>query len=245
MKNTFGKTKNNILAKIIDSYENKNMNSIKKIIKLIKENTHFSNMYVLYEEIENKYFDDIEIAKYYVDELSKKLNGTEKNFIKTCQTINENININSENNELYDSLDTLMEEDSLFNIDKKIKSKLFLINHLTKHKEIVEENKTRYTKNETLLNTLLSNDFNSFYGKTLSEDDKKTLKNIINLNNDELKNKIQELTETINNKIDTLLNESVDDELKIKLEKVREQILTPKVSKLNYYKLIELKNGLD
>lgn len=69
MKN-FGKIKTKILKKLVESYSTQKKSEIKNILNFIKENKDFKEMYLLYEDLENKYFDDKEIARLYVEELS-------------------------------------------------------------------------------------------------------------------------------------------------------------------------------
>ena len=63
----FGVIKTKILNKLTESYANENKAEIKDILTLIKENKEFKEMYLFYEEIENKYIEDKETAKLYVE----------------------------------------------------------------------------------------------------------------------------------------------------------------------------------
>jgi hypothetical protein len=92
--------------------------------------------------------------------------------------------------------------------------------------------------------TLLSNDFNSYFGRTLSEEDKTKLKNILSLSNEEIQTKTRDLSEEILTSINGILAESQDDELKKKLNQVKLEVMYTKPTKYNYFKLLEFKNGL-
>jgi hypothetical protein len=83
------------------------------------------------------------------------------------------------------------------------------------------------------------------YGNTLSEEEKNNLKEILSLSSDDIVTKSIELKESIVSKIETLINESNDNELKSKLNKVREEVETKELSRINYFRLTELKNGLN
>jgi hypothetical protein len=48
----------------------------------------------------------------------------------------------------------------------------------------------------------------------------------------------------LNNKLDSLLKESTEDSVVSKLNNVKSEVDKSEVTKYNYYKLIELKNGL-
>jgi hypothetical protein len=138
--NKFGVLKSKILKKLTESYSNKNKNEVKDILNTIKENKDFKEMYLFYEEIENKYFDDKEIAKLYVEEIQSVLKDKSDkiaSFSKNLNTKLKDVEINE--NELYSNLDLLVQGENLSNIDKKIIAKKKLVEHLTTKKEIVKK----------------------------------------------------------------------------------------------------------
>ena len=246
--NKFGVLKSKMLTKLTESYNQKNKKEVKDILNTIKENKEFKEMYLFYEEIENKYFEDKDIAKLYVEEVSSILKNQTKNiseFSKSLDTKIGNVEINE--NELYTLLDQLSENDNLNNIDKKVIAKKKLVEHLTTKKEIKIAEQSTYTSNENLLHAVLANNFNVLYGNTLSEEQKNELKDILSLSNEELDTKTTELRESILNKVDSILSESSssNDGLSEKLNKVKGEVQQMDISKYNYYRLVQLKNCLD
>lgn len=246
--NKFGVLKSKMLSKLTESYNQNNKKEVKDILNTIKENKEFKEMYLFYEEIENKYFEDKDIAKLFVEEVSSILKNQTKNiseFSKSLDTKIGNVEINE--NEIYTLLDQLSENDSLNNIDKKVIAKKKLVEHLTTKKETKIEENTTYTSNENLLHAVLANNFNVLYGNTLSEEQKNELKDILSLSNDDLNTKTTELRESILNKVDSILSESTssNDGLSDKLNKVKGEVQQMDISKYNYYRLVQLKNGLD
>ena len=244
--NKFGTIKTKMINKLTESYIKENKKEVKELLNTIKENKEFKEMYLFYEEIENKFFDDKDVAKLYVEEVNSILKNQTKNISEFIKSLDKKLGESQINeNEVYNLLDILSENDNLNNIDKKVIAKKKLVDFLTTKKEVVNENITSHTVNENLLHTVLTNNFNVLYNNTLSEQQKDEFKNIMSLSNDEIKNKTIELKESLNIQIDTLLNESDDHELKQKLNKVKEEVNTKSTSRLNYYKLVELKNGLN
>ena len=245
----FGQIKTKLVAKLADAYGKENKAEIKNTLALIKENKEFKEMYLFYEEIENKYFDDKEIAKLYVEGLNTYFTNSDvnlKNLEIFCESLDKQIGeIENETNKLYESLDILSEKDSLTNIEKKVIAKKNLIEHLTNKKEIAESKETTLVPNETLLNAVLTNNFNTLYSNTLSESQKEELKNLINLSHDEITTKTNELKESITNQVNTLISESKDSDLTTKLNKVKEEVSGMSPSRYNFYRLNELKNGLN
>jgi hypothetical protein len=202
-------------------------------------------MYLFYEEIENKYFDDKEIAKLYVEEIQSVLKDKSDkiaSFTKNLNTKLKDIEINE--NELYSNLDLLVQEENLSNVDKKIIAKKKLVEHLTTKKEIVKKEETQLVENENLLYAVLANNFNVLYNNSLNESQKKELQGILSLTDEDLEVKISDLKESILGQVGSILSESKDNDLTGKLTKVKDEVNEMKPSKFNYYRLVQLKNGL-
>jgi len=247
--NNFGIIKTKLLNKLTESYANENKAEIKNILTTIKENKDFKEMYLFYEEIEGKTISDKETAKLYVEGLSTYFGqpiGNWNNLNMFCESLNKILGDEEvTTNDLYESLDILSEKDSLSNIEKKVIAKKKLVEHLTSKKEITESKETTLIPNETLLNAVLANNFNVLYSNTLSESQKEELKNILSIPYDELITKSNELSESIINQVSTLISESNDTDLSNKLKAVKDEINQMYPSRYNYYRLNELKNGLN
>jgi len=244
--NNFGIIKTKLLNKLTESYTNENKGEIKNILTTIKENKNFKEMYLFYEEIENKYIDDKETAKLYVEGVINILKQQMDDLTTFCTSLNKMINVETINeNEIYNSLDILIEKDSLSNIEKKVNAKKKLVNHLTTKKEIKESKDSTLIPNENLLNAVLTNNFNALYSNTLSESQKEELKNILSIPYDEIIIKTTELKESIVSQVSTLLSESNETDLINKLNSVKDEVNQMFPSRYNYYRLNELKNGLN
>ena len=242
----FGVIKTKLLNKLTESYANENKTEIKNILTTIKENKDFKEMYLFYEEIENKFIGDKETAKLYVEGLSTILIQSKENLNVFCESLNKNLdNTEVVSNDVYDALDTLTESDKLSNIEKKVIAKQKLVNHLTTKKNITESKDSTLVSNETLLNAVLANNFNVLYTNTLSESQKDELKNILNLPYEDLLSKTTELKESILEKVSTLISESNEKDLSTKLNAVKDEVTQMYPSRYNYYRLNELKNGLN
>jgi hypothetical protein len=244
--NKFGTIKSKLLTKLTESYANENKAEIKDILTTIKENKNFKEMYLFYEEIENKYIEDKETAKLYVEGVIGILKQQMEDLTTFCTSLNKMINVETINeNEIYSSLDILIENDKLSNIEKKVIAKKKLVEHLTTKKEIKESKDSTLIPNENLLNAVLTNNFNVLYSNTLSEQQKEELKNILSLSHEDVLTKTTELKESIINQVSTLISESNETDLSTKLKKVKDEVNEMFPSKLNYYRLTELKNGLN
>ena len=244
--NKFGVIKTKLLNKLTESYAKENKTEIKNILSTIKENKDFKEMYLFYEEIEGKHISDKETAKLYVESLSTMLIQSKENLNTFCESLDKELDNNEiKTNEIYEALDTLTEKDKLSNIEKKVIAKKKLVEHLTTNKELMESKKITIVPNETLLNAVLANNFNVLYSNTLSESQKDELKNILSIPYEDLLIKTGELKESIINQVSTLLSESNETDLINKLKAVKDEVNQMYPSRYNYYRLNELKNGLN
>jgi hypothetical protein len=246
MKNKFGKIKSKILKKVTDLYTDNNKKELKDILSIINEDKNFKELYLFYEEIENLDMTHPGSAELYVESIIPLLSSKLKSVSETNKKLNKYIkDVIAEDNELYDNLDILAEEDTMFNLDKKVLSKQKLIEHLKKEKikdEVVVES---YTDNEKLLATVLTNNFNVLFNSIMNENDKTKFKELLGMNQDEITNQINEMRTEIIDKVEKLLSESVNEEFNYKLRTVKSDVLNTKPTRYNLYKLEELKNGLN
>jgi len=246
MKNKFGEIKSKLLKKVTDLYEENNKKDLKDILSIINEDKNFKELYLFYEELENLNVTYPGSAEVYVETITPLLSDKIKSINETTKKLNKYIkDVIIEENQLYNNLDKLIEEDTIFNIHEKVISKQKLVEHLKKEKTIeTEEIVESYTHNEKLLAAILANNFNVLYGSSLNENEKLKLKEILSLSTEDIKVRIDEMKNEVLNKIEKILSESVDNQLNEKLSTVKKEIINTSPTKLNYYKLTELKNGL-
>jgi len=243
--NKFGVLKTKILQKLTEAYASGNKSEMKDILTEVTKNKDFKELYLFYEEIEDKYIDNKEDARLFIEEITPLLKEKSKNASKFCKTLDKKLGDTVIlENELYTSLDKLSERDLLKNVDVKLQAKTKLVEHLTKKKESKEELIKEFTSNEKLLHTVFANNFNVLYSNTLNEEQKQELKKILAITNDELQTNFKTLKEEVLTKVNTMLLEEKVDEVKTKLNQVLTEMTTMDVSKFNYYKLQQLKNGL-
>jgi hypothetical protein len=240
---TFGHIKNKVLVKLTESYGTKEFKgNINKYFKPIMNSSVLKEMYSLYEEIESKTFDDKETAQIYVEELSRVLKEKHHDISKSLFDLNESLkDVDKTTNHLYEWLDHLSTPDKLGNISSKVVAKKKLVEHLVTDKT-QDELKVDKSVNENLLNTVLVNNFNSDYGKDLTESEKEKLHSILSLDIEELNIKFSDLQESINSTLDLLTEE--DSSFKSKADEVRNEVIKMDVSKYNLYRLEDLLEGL-
>jgi hypothetical protein len=241
--NKFGTVKTKLLQKITESYAKGDKKGIKSILTEIKKNSDFKGLYLFYEHVENKYIEDREDAKLFVNSIVPLLQHKMKNVKATSKVLNESLkDIQPSENPVYNDLDMLAEADTLLNVDKKIVAKLRLIEHLVTKKEVKETN-IPIIENEALLHTILANNFNVLYDNTLNEEEKKELSQILSISDADLQTNFVSLQEEVSNKLNGMLVTEADI-AKPKLTQALTEAKSMKPSKFNYYKLQQLKKGL-
>jgi hypothetical protein len=202
-------------------------------------------MYLFYEEFENKYIESPEDAGLYLEEIRSILYDKPSLIKETCNTLEKKIgDLPIMENELYSNLDAFIDPRKLQNIDKRIIAKKKLIEHLTTKKEnpIVED--ITFTGNENLLHNVLANNFNVLYGATLTEEEKSELKKILSTTDEELETNFISLKEDVLIKMKRMITEEKNTNLLQNLKEALTETEHMKPTKLNYYKLQELKSGL-
>ncbi len=203
-------------------------------------------MYMFYENIENLNITSRDKAKLYVESIEPILIDKMKSLKKEMKEFGKSLkDVVVENTSVYNDLDILSEESNMHNIASKIDARENLINHLIseKKKEVVEPSPIQI-ENHSLLNAVLVNNFNIKYADFLNEEQKGTFNKIVSMTNDDLVLEMNTIKKELNNKLDSLLKESTEDSVVSKLNNVKSEVDKSEVTKYNYYKLIELKNGL-
>jgi len=239
-----GELKIKILHNLTESYIAGDKKQVKDVFKLVNENKDFRELYLFYEEIENMYLEDEVLAKLYVENVEKllkeKVEKVEKYYKKIVKELPKEV-INEV--EVYNHLDVLSENDSLKNIDKKIMARRKLVEHLTKKKKITESTNV-HTNNEHLLHFVLAERFNNDFDKMLSEEEKTKLSEILSMSQDDLSAGFNTLKEEIDDKINDMMLTENEEGVKNKLDNVLKEARQLPITKYNYYKLQQLRNGL-
>ena len=78
-------------------------------------------------------------------------------------------------------------------------------------------------KIQTLLNTVLSTNFNILYDATLNEEEKSELKKILAITDDELEKNFKVLKEEVTTKMNDMLTKEKNDDLRLKLDTARDR----------------------
>ena len=245
---TFGYYKKNIDSILENSHNNK---------KLFKENFHvimgalklskpFREFFTVYNEIEQKNFKNKEELNEYINESISHLRPKIKKLKNICSIL-ENVfsrrtNMLSEsNNSIYEDLDYLIYKEGVRSISKRITTKKNLMENVLNKETLTKASKSF---NRKVLAYTLSENYNKEFAN-LSKEDKGLISEIMSIKKTELNTSFGKTKTEIIDKINTLLKESKDTSLKVKLTETKNVISDMETSKLSFLKLKQLEIDLN
>lgn len=237
----FGFIKDGLVKSTTSLYlnESKVTNDLKDFLKLVKSSPILTLEYIVYKNIENKHISDDVLATRYIDENISLLNKYSKREIiaenNKLELFNRDYNLSKDKENLYESISTLIIEntsDNKFkNIDKIHSSFENVLNYIKKNKSnkelnesksIFEEYKDKYLNIDFIFNNAIKK-FNEKYSH-LSEGEKKILKVLIKEDKSEKEILFNLLINETLEKVNNLLVTEESSDIVNKLEKVKEKI---------------------
>jgi len=237
----FGKVKNNLDTVLVNTFNNKPVfkNAFHSLMNALKENKQSREFFILYSQVENKRFDDKSLAEAYLTQVIKILKSKKKN-LKTNTVNNTNSKfkpyITETTNKIYNHLDLLVFNESVKRIDSMVKGRKELLNHLTRKSSI--QLKESNVPNSLLIN-VATRKFNERFDN-LSSGDKKKFKELYSKGKEELYEEYQENINEAITKLDSLIKETSDSKLTLKLEETKHKINEGNFSKNSLLKIKEL-----
>jgi len=244
---SFGQYKNNIDSILENSFKDsttfkKNLSVIMGMMKYSKVIREF---FTLYNEIDRKNFKTEEEAKEYLNESIGYLKTNRNKLSKALPILNKIIEDRKELctkdiNPIYENIDNIVFNNTIVNLEKISKSKKFL------GESMVGLNKpTSKIKNPKILALILSKKYGEEYNTELTETQQHILKNTLLMTEDTLTNEFTNIKEITLNKINSILKESKDDNLSVKLVEVKNEINALEATKKSYIKVRSLLEDLN
>ena len=231
MKN-FGEIKNRfneILTESIVKKDDAGRKTFGKYIKMLKENVILNTQHHIFDNIENKYFEDKSDAKDYIKEnISLLKDFTKEQIIEANSKLAGMVSFESgedyEGKELHDNITNLIFTDKKAEtLDSITESINVLRNHMTTQRIDESELTEKIDLPPSVVSKMVVNRFNTKY-EDISEGEKTILKSILNGSEEDKKNLYDELVRECIDTIDSKLNES-DIELKGKLLSAKDKLL--------------------
>lgn len=243
--NKFGQIKSNIESLMTESYGKGSFkNHMKSFKKNVIENEKLAEAYFLYDELSKKKGLSKDIVDDYVNESIETIKNIIVSESKKLKELNmwisENVTKNVTNE--YSDIDTVVYSKSVKNLEKVLECKNNIKNLIGQNLENVTVSESLNIPLSSMLK-IATNTFNKEYGN-ISEEDKKELKNLLSLNKSQLSEEITKSKEIVLEKLSEKVNESNDEDLKQKVTQTIERINETKDSLVSLYKLRQLEQGL-
>ena len=231
---TFGTIKSVIEENLLESY--KNELEFKKTLREFKHNVlknkQLSKVYAIYDQLSKPQGLSESEAKEYLEEglsLIQRLLPT----IKLPKTLNEFVQNN------YEDIDLLVYNKKI-DLKERIEAKKRILNNICKSKESLKEtinlpiNSMVLIANQTLRN----------YIDNMDENSKKEFFEIVSEDTKSLESKFETLKESTIVKLQTILDNENEDELKVKISETIDKLKSEKFNQINFLKLKNLESSI-
>jgi hypothetical protein len=246
MKN-FGYYKNNIDSILENSFTNGDefKRNLSVVMGAMKYSRVLREFFTLYNEIDSKNFKTEEESKEYLNESIGYLKTNRDKLKKALPILNKIVEDRKELctkkiNPIYENIDNIVFNNTIVNLEKISKSKKFLGESMVGLNQPASK-----IKNPKILSHVLSKKYGEEYNTELTETQQKILKNTLLMTEDTLTNEFTNIKEITLNKINSILKESKDDNLSIKLVEVKNEISGLDVTKKSYIKVRSLLEDLN
>jgi hypothetical protein len=246
MKN-FGYYKNNIDSILENSFtdSDKFKRNLSVVMGAMKYSKILREFFTLYNEIENKHFENKDDSRNYINEAVDFLKSNKHKLNKVTPILNKIILdrkdlCTKKTNKIYENIDNVVFNNSITNLETISESKNFLTENTLQTKKT-----TTKIKNPKILSHVLSKNYGEAYNESLTENEQIILKNTLLMTEDSLSSEFNNVKEITVNKINGLLKESKDDSLSAKLVEVKNEIKGLNTTKKSYIRVRSLLEDLN
>jgi hypothetical protein len=231
---TFGEFKSYIEKKLIESY--KNEKEFKKILREFKysvlNDKTISKIFSLYDQISSPQGLNEEEAKEYLEE------GVDLLFrllpsVKLAKSLNENVKNN------YQDVDVLVYNNKI-NINERLESRKKLVSILMQPKNTVQESIN--IPIQTMVN--VANQTIKNYIENIDENSKKEILELLKEDSKSLEEKFEKLKDEGIQKLNTLLEEEKDFEIKEKINETIDKLKSENFDQINFVRIKNLVNSI-
>jgi len=244
---SFGHYKNSIDSILENSFKDSKVfkKNLSVIMGAMKYSKVLREFFTLYNEIDSKNFKTEEESKEYLNESIGYLKTNRDKLKKALPILNKIVEDRKELctkkiNPIYENIDNIVFNNTIVNLEKISKSKKFLGESMVGLNQPVSK-----IKNPKILSHVLSKKYGEEYNTELTETQQKILKNTLLMTEDTLTNEFTNIKEITLNKINSILKESKDNNLSIKLVEVKNEISGLDVTKKSYIKVRSLLEDLN
>jgi hypothetical protein len=242
--NTFGTTKTKIERASISLYGKPEFKSFMKQFKsMVLENKDLSELYYIYDDLSSKKGLNESIAEGYVNESIEYSQILVENNQKYLNKLSNWINsIILEHSNDYTDIDNTIYKKSIKDLSTVLESKTKI-----KSKLISEEINSKLEESVNLpISTMIkvADENIKMELKNISESERKIIQELSSMSEDEVKLEMDNLKENVISNLKSSLNESKDSDLTATIENTIKKIVDSPYDRYNLYKLRNLNKGL-
>ena len=216
------------------------------IMGALKYSKTLKEFFTLYNEIENKNYNNLKDGENFLNEATTHLKNKKADLLKVKPLLDKIITkrkklVETKTNKIYENIDKIVFSNNIKNIDSVIESKKTLTESMVNRKSLVETKPI----DPKILSMVINKNYKKEYENSLTESQQNILKNTLLMSEDTLEKEFTNIKDIALSRINKLISESTDDTLSAKLVQTKDKIRTFSPTKISYIRVRGLLEDLN
>jgi len=216
------------------------------IMGALKYSKTLKEFFTLYNEIENKNYNNLKDGENFLNEATTHLKNKKADLLKVKPLLDKIITkrkklVETKTNKIYENIDKIVFSNDIKNIDSVIESKKTLTESMVNRKSLVETKPI----DPKILSMVINKNYKKEYENSLTESQQNILKNTLLMSEDTLEKEFTDIKDIALSRINKLISESTDDTLSAKLVQTKDKIKTFSPTKISYIRVRGLLEDLN
>ena len=216
------------------------------IMGALKYSKTLKEFFTLYNEIENKNYNNLKDGENFLNEATTHLKNKKADLLKVKPLLDKIITkrkklVETKTNKIYENIDKIVFSNDIKNIDSVIESKKTLTESMVNRKSLVETKPI----DPKILSMVINKNYKKEYENSLTESQQNILKNTLLMSENTLEKEFTNIKDIALSRINKLISESTDDTLSAKLVQTKDKIKTFSPTKISYIRVRGLLEDLN
>mgnify|MGYP001305905731 CR=1 FL=1 len=216
------------------------------IMGALKYSKTLKEFFTLYNEIENKNYNNLKDGENFLNEATTHLKNKKADLLKVKPLLDNIITkrkklVETKTNKIYENIDKIVFSNDIKNIDSVIESKKTLTESMVNRKSLVETKPI----DPKILSMVINKNYKKEYENSLTESQQNILKNTLLMSENTLEKEFTNIKDIALSRINKLISESTDDTLSAKLVQTKDKIRTFSPTKISYIRVRGLLEDLN
>ena len=231
-----------------NSFKNKKQfkKNLSVIMGALKYSKPLKEFFILYNEIENKNYNDTKQGEDYLNEAINYLKSKKDKLNKVKPLLDKIIEkrkdlVETKKSNVYNNLDKIIFSNNLKNIDTIVESKKSLVENMVNKKSLLESKPI----DPKILSLVINKNYKKEYENSLTESQQNILKNTLLMNEETLTKEFENIKDIALSRINNMITESNDETLSAKLVQTKDKIKTFSATKKSYIRVRGLLEDLN